>query len=894
MTDTAVPSFLLRTKLHRPSLPDDCISRPQLLAALEAIAHRPLTLLTAPAGYGKSTLLSAWIEQSHLPTAWLSLDEQDNNLALFLGYFVAAIRSIFPQFGEQLLMFTQASSLPPLPIITNYLANEIDQLEQDFVLVLDDYHLLTEADIHLVLDSLLRFPPPHLHLVLIGRHDPPLQIARLHARQQVIELRAKDLRFSAEEVALFIEQMLPGVSDAEMIRILAEKTEGWPVGLRLATIAIRRWGIDDHQPAILQVENPYIIEYLVNEVLARQTTAVRNFLLKTSILDRFCAPLCAYLLGKEPLAQTILPQLEREGLFIVSLDKRNHWYRYHQLFQELLRHRLEDEVDPDEIAMLHLRASDWLAAHGFVEEAINHAFASGEMATAVNILSTQSTMLINEERWLLLESLLNKFPPDVVNQEPKLLLPLAWLELIRLQYGKMERIREYLERHAEKATLTPAEVSLLECSTHIFASVVHNWGTDFEGAICHARAALAAAQPEWGLIRGYAWVHLGTATHFLKGEQEGLLVLTESDDQNWLEPISTRIRKLIAFGFVHWLSGDLVELHRSAGYGLDLAATLRWFTSVGMLNYFMGCACYQRNELDKASQHFNVVLKQHFAAQPLAYIYCAIGQGLVYQAQGLVNEAWQVSETAVQYCQEMAIPSTLHTTRAFQAELAMRQGRLDRATRWTEQTDSALLPKTMPFLFHEQMILPELLLAKDTPASRRQAEAELLRLQEIVTTTHNIPFQIVVLTLQSLLYQAQNKEQAALEAITQAVRLAQPGGFIRVFVDRGPKMAVLLSHLTLQGSTQAYIRQILDAFPSTRTAVQTPQEALIEPLTDREMEVLALLAQRLSNKEIAKGLVIAPVTVKRHAINIYQKLGVKSRREAVARAAELGLLMSEP
>jgi LuxR family maltose regulon positive regulatory protein len=891
MTNTAVSTFFLRTKLYRPSLPDDYILRPQLLAKLDDIVRQPLTLLTAPAGYGKTTLLSAWMNQSECPSVWVSLDEGDNELVVFLGYFVAAIRAIFPHFGEQLLAFTQASTRPPLPRISSYLANEIDQLEQDFVLVLDDYHVLTEPDIHMVLDDLLRHPPPRLHLVLATRHDPPLQMTKLRAQHRVTELRAKELRFSAEEIATFTERTLPTKPDAKTISILAEKTEGWPVGLRMATIAIRQWGLDEHQPAVLQVENRYIAEYLVNEVLARQPTAVRNFLLKSSILDRFCAPLCAAMMGTESLDPTILQQLEREGLFIESLDSQNQWYRYHQLFRLLLRHRLGEIVHTGEVAALHRRASVWLAANGFIEDAIDHALSGGDVKVAANILTQHSHTLMNEERWLFLESLLNKFPVAAVQEEPTLLLLLAWLNLARWRLDRVEPIRERLEEYLETASPPPEEFLFLKSSIHTFASIKNNWAANYEQALYHARTALAVTPSEWMMMRGYALIHLGTSAHFLKDSQKALAMLAEDEADNWHEPHHADTRKQIAICFVYWLSADLANLLQTSHYGLTLAEG-RLFASSSFLHLFAGSACYQQNDLSTAAQHFKAALEQPYVSHPQAFVLSAISLALVYQAQKQADEAWQMAETAVQYCLEMEFPALLFTARAFQAELALQQGQLDKAMYWVSHTDVTLLPKLMPLPYQAQMVLPKILLAEDTAASRQKASVELLRLQDIVVTTHNTRYQIELLAMQAMLYQAQNKTRAADETLAQAIVLAQPGGFIRVFVDLGPKLVVLLKRLQAQGTAVAYIQQILATFPDSMTAVHlTPPQPLIEPLTEREMEVLGLLAQRLSNKEIAQELFISTETVKRHTINIYQKLGVEKRREAVAKATALGLLM---
>ncbi|MBX3059799.1 MAG: hypothetical protein KF770_25385 [Anaerolineae bacterium] len=892
MPNTAVTSYFLNTKLYRPTLPEDYIVRPQLLTRLDDILHRPLTLLTAPAGYGKTTLLSAWIDQATVPCAWVSLDEGDNDLVGFLGYFIAAVRSVFPDFGEQLLAFMQAAALPSLPVINLYLVNELDQLTEPFVLALDDYHMVTNPDIHQVLADLLHFPPEQCHLVLLTRHDPPLPLARLRAQRQVTEIRVNDLRFSHTEVAAFAALTLPTTPDKETISILADKTEGWAVGLRLAILAIRRWGIADQQPAILQVENRYVAEYLVNEVLARQPTAVRDFLLKTSILDRFCAPLCAAVM-ETPLSDLpAIERLEREGLFIESLDSQNQWYRYHQLFRQLLRHRLEEQLPAAEVAALHKRAGIWLAANGLVEDAIDHALTGGDVPAAINFLMAHSVTLLNKERWLLLESYLQKFSESTLRDDPRLLLLLAWLSLARWQLDRLETIRQQLAGYLETASLSPADSLFLQSSYHLFTAIKHNWAANSEEALFHLRAALAAAAPDWTMFNGFVWLHLGVAATHMAGEQDALAALAKAQMTGWLESVDSRARKQLAVCFIYVLSADLPNLRQAATYGIQLAESEKLFSTGSTLRLMAGSVCYQQNDLEAAAAHFTAVLDMRYVAHPVYWVMATINQAMVYLAQNQAEAAWQVVESAEQYCLEMEIASLLFTLKAFEAELALRQGDLEQAAHWAVLVDPTALSKTMPFIYQPQMTWPRILIAQNTTASHQRAEAELARLYEIVTSMHNIRYQIEVLAMQALLYQAQDNLRAAETALVQALRLAQPGGFIRLFVDLGPQTAVLLKRLAAQGIAPTYVRQILDAFPKSGNGVRPfLSPPLIESLTDREIDVLRLLARRLSNKEIADILYIAPETVKRHTINIYQKLAVGNRRQAVSKATELGLLM---
>lgn len=900
MPDTAVPFFLLRTKLYRPALPDDHIIRHRLLSALESSAHQPLTLLVAPAGYGKTTLLNGWIEQTACPVAWLSLDEGDNQLAIFLEYFVAAIGTIFPDFGAQLQMVREASSLPPLPVINALLVNALDALPQDFVLVLDDYHLITTPEIHILLDNLLHQPPRPLHLILLSRQEPPLKIAQLRARHQIVEIRMKDLRFSQDEVARFTERNLPTVPDDATIVILTEKTEGWAVGLRLATIAIRQWGIADEQPTILQVDNQYVMDYLVNEVLAKQPTAVRDFLLITSLLERFCPPLCAALcaplMDSDPAANlAILPQLVEEGLFIEVLDGQGQWYRYHQLFRQALRQRLTERYSTAEIVHLHRQASTWLAAHGFVEEGIDHALRGGGRETAVNILAEQGHTLMDEERWRLLDKYLHKFPPELRHENPKLLVLSGWLHLSRWRLDRVESVRQSMVNCLEQVDLTPDDRLFLQSSCHSFEAVRDTWGGNFQNGVISSRAALFLAPREWGLLRGYCWVYLGASVYFANGEQAALTVLTENDADYREETALVQARKKVAFVLIHWLSANPIMLMQECELGLNFFNSRQMAsTTISFFHLFKGSVHYLRNELALAAEQFAVVLEMRYLFHPHMVVLSAIGLAMVHQAEGRGDKAWQVMETAVAFCLELEFPQLLFTVRAFQQELVWQQGHLAQTRHWVAVTDFSRLPQVIVFSYDPRLTLCKLLLAQDTPASRQRAEFELERLADLTLATYNVRFQMEVLALQALLYKAQGKTAAAHTAVQEAIRLAEPAEFIRLFVDLGPKMGELLAWAYGVGERPYFVQQVLDLFPTTvlPTAVQTAaiQQKLVEPLTDREMDVLHLLAQRLSNKEIAGELMIAPETVKRHTINIYQKLGVASRRQAVVQAHTLGLL----
>jgi len=889
-------SFLLQTKLYQPPVTEDFVPRTGLFRYLDRVQLRPLTLLSAPAGYGKTTLLSAWLQNVDLPNAWFSLDENDNELVIFLTYFVAAIQKLFPNIGKQTLSIARSPTLPPVPVVVNHLASELDHVERDFILVLEDYHMITEPAIHALITELLHHPHQHMHLVLSTRYDPPLPLTNFRARNQLVEIRAQDLRFTSGEVADFVRQVLGYPPDEETVSILEKKTEGWPAGLRLASLALRHWGDADHKPVILQVETRYVMEYLLSEVLSRQPLAIQEFLIHTSLLDRLCAPLCEAVIGPDHLGlsgQAALQWLDDKSLFIESLDSEGRWCRYHQLFRQLLQRRLVDQHSPDEIAAFHNRASVWYAQNGLVEEAIDHALEGGDVKAAVKLVVKHGFALMNQEQWTRLESWLNKFPQPVADQDPKLLIMKAWTYQTRWHLHKALEILAKLDLPAIKPLFESEEDLHLQGALDVLKAVRFNYAADFPEAIACARRALENTPREWYLVRSFAWLHLAWGLQQSGDLRQALAVLAEGQAEDFSNPSQPRTRVGVSACFIYWAAADLPNLIQTTNHVLKIGQRSDFLESIGWAHVFAGGVCYHQNNLREAEQHFSILAQHHYAWHPNSFVQSGIGLAAIYQAQGQVEMANQAVEQAIEYALEIGNVPLVSTARAFQAELALLQGNLAGASQWAAEAEIRR-PILSPYFYQEQITLPKVLLALNTPASLKQAAEELSRLHDIATFTHSTRNLIEILALQALLYDASRDQQAAYKALTQALVLAQPSGYIRLFVDLGIRLTNLLEQLHKVGVLPKYIEQILASFATQKPALVGHSNELLEPLTEREQDVLQLLAQRMSNKEIAEALVISPVTVKRHTIKIYQKLNVNTRRDAVAMAAQLGLISQKP
>ena len=432
---------ILRTKLHRPAVPGDHVHRARLLEYLDQRRERPLAMVSAPAGYGKSVLISCWLEASDRPSAWLSLDEQDNDLRQFLAYFLAAVQTIFPDAVRETIPLVKTSNLPPVSVVARSLANELDSIAQDFILVLDDIHRIRKKSVYDFLNELLRHPPRSMHLVLIGRRDPNLPITSLRASKQLSEIRLFDLRFTTEETAAYLQAMLGVKIKEDTAATLAEKTEGWIVGLRLSVLAMR--GQDDAIGKLLELKGNtvHMSEYLITEVLDAQLPPVRHNLLSTSILDRFSAPLCDSLsvqdsehIEGEIDGADFIAKLQTENLFLIALDTENRWFRYHHLFQNLLQNQLKRNLSSEEIASLHSRASNWFEAEGLIEEGLKHALAAEDVERAVLLVERNRKRALNTDRWYVLEQWLAVLPETVVQQRAELLLARAWVLVHHIRF----------------------------------------------------------------------------------------------------------------------------------------------------------------------------------------------------------------------------------------------------------------------------------------------------------------------------------------------------------------------------------------------------------------------------------------------------------------------------
>jgi LuxR family maltose regulon positive regulatory protein len=915
MEDVKASSNLIYSKLNRPPVVENLIHRPHLIAKLDQHLQRSSTLVSAPAGYGKTMLVSSWLEAISSPSAWVSLDKGDNDLRLFLSYFLTAIQSChgteFSDAGRKTMAMVNAMTLPPASVLAASLINELDRIEQPFILVLDGFHHIKDESVLDLLHQLLQHSPQAMHLVLICRRDPLLTISRMRAKSLLTEIRIRDLRFNKMETETFLTQELGTQIDLTTAAALEEKTEGWVTGLHLAVLSMRHHGSLDPRLLEPHVDAQYVMEYLFVEVFSQQPPEISQYLISTAILDRLCGPLCEAVCmpGAEPFTSEIsgwdfIAWLKKENAFLIPLDPEKRWFRYHHLFQELLLNQLHRQRSPEDINALHAQASAWFAENGLIEEALKHALAAGNPAAAAQLIVKHGFDLMNDEQWPRLERWLRMLPGDAVDEDPELLVLVSWLHLIYARYPEMV----FCLNKAEALFSARAIAAPMQGHLDALRGFQQYLAVNGERALIRAKRACEKLPRKHRWARIFAFICRAAAHQILGEREKALATIEEAMRDPDLDGGMSQGYFQANPCFIYWMEADLPSMLQTAAHSLMIAEDYQAHQAIAHGLYFMGIALYHRNELQAAEEKLVVAVEDPYAQHALNFAHSAFALALVYQARGRTDEANQIAESVISYGLETKNPAVLQIARAFQAELALRQGNLAEASHWAGNFIAK--PFAAMYRFYvPQLTLVKVLLAQDTADSREHAADLLKQLYDFVIFTHNKRFQIDVQALQALLYDFQGEGSAALESLTHALQLAEPGGFIRPFVDLGPQMADLLKRLHWQRIARDYIEKIMAAFGQegeqrvvSKAADQpiasanhplrksTPTQPLVDPLTNRELDVLDLLAQRLSNKEIADKLFISPTTVKGHLQNIYGKLKVSKRREAVEKAKNIGIL----
>lgn len=925
---------VLQTKLYIPQPRPELVPRPNLIERLNDGLHRKLTLISAPAGFGKTTLVSNWIYEtanrsSANRVAWVSLDEADNDPTRFLTYLIAALQTAQPDMGKTLFTVLQSPQPPPIEHLLTDLINQLAALPGRVILALDDYHLIDNRAVHLALTFLLGHLPPRLHLIILTRSDPPLPLARFRGRGELSELREPDLRFTLDETKAFLNQVMGLDLTPKAVATLERRTEGWAVGLQLAALALQGRADKADFIAAFAGDHRYIIDYLTDEVFEQQPRVVQTFLLQTSILERLSSALCDAVLeiedwklkissegGQSPLAniqspsQKMLEYLAQNNLFITPLDDRRQWYRYHHLFADLLRYRLK-QTYPAQVPELHRHAAAWYAAHDSIEEALHHTLATDDFNRAADLIEPITSPMIGRGEAKTVQDWIEALPETLLKERPRLCITLAWVFNLNNSGAAIEPLLQDAERALDTGRYDEATVAELRGHAAALRGYTALQQNNPPQALQHMAEAMAWLPEEDMYLRSIVSFTQGvtfkrggiweSAAETLKqaeayGRASGNLSIAIGSCIHLIEMLITQ--------------GKLQQAAKSCQEAIELYLPFQQenpLPNLGFVYTKLGEILYEWNDLEAAGEN----LEQGLAlGSRIIAAWSWERDGLVYlsrlrQALGELEAAQTLVEQALNVNEHMQDLFDKIDMTFEQARLRLAQQNLAPAMRWARQYQSVSEGRHE----HADMMLARVLLAH---GDVDQSQKILKSVGNAAESAGRMNRQIEALVLQALAYQAASDSPQALAALAQALSLAEPEGYVRTFVDEGPPMAALLTKLLSQPDhledkrslfSANYVNQLLAAFPdfeplTHKSKIQNPRLVLseaegakiIEPLNEREMEVLHLLAAGLKTPEIAAELVLAPSTIKWYLRNIYSKLGVHRRSEALAQAKTLDLL----
>jgi LuxR family maltose regulon positive regulatory protein len=893
---------LLTTKLYRPPLRLNHVSRSRLIKQLADDPSYNFTLVSAPAGFGKTTLLSEWVEQGNLTAAWLSLDEGDNDLARFLMYTTASLQEAEPDIGEISLTILQSSQPSSAEPALTALINDIANSQLPIALILDDYHHITNHAIHDALIYLLNHQPNNLHLVIATRVDPPLPLAGLRGTGRLFEIRAETLRFNHEELSEFLHQAVGGHLTADEITALEARTEGWIAGLQMAALSMQ--GREDIHDFIVSFtgSHRYVLDYLTEEVLRRQTEQVQDFLLRTSILDQMNGSLCEAVTGLEN-CQDMLEWIDQANLFVIPLDDERCWYRYHHLFGDMLQRFLE-KTYAGEIPDLHRRASAWFGQRDMLPKAIEHSLSAHDFDQAASLIEQIFDNLLGQAKsFTTILSWLEALPEEVVQARPRVGVLHGWILSLTDQLDAVEPRIQEVERAVEGELPDAVRFEITVLRAYVARQKI-----DVDKAIELSLQALETYRenPASGSMQAYSGIAFNLALAYrtrgqisqaLQWYLEALRVSQEADSTIMI------ILALHGLACVQHVQGQLRQAEENLRLGLQLAEEAtqqsgKMVPPAARLHVSLADLLREQNRLTEAANHLAQGLEFCRQRQMEAFLCRALiiqsrlklAGGDMVGALNLLQEAERYSavyQESMPFCIPVSGARALVIlTQTVSANEGNDLEDLEEVAQWAN-TREFDINDSIDTLSREleYLIWARLLIVQNEPDRALHLLKRMLPAAEVGERIERV---IKIHILQALAYQVLGDTQQALVALEGALSLGAPQCFVRLFIDEGPRIAELLQQAGAQGIQSRYVSQLLSAYGDYHELRQ--ESSLVDPLSDRELEVLRMIAVGMTNPEIAEKLILSIGTVKSHTGNIYSKLHVHNRTEAVARATELNLL----
>ncbi|MDD2319313.1 MAG: LuxR C-terminal-related transcriptional regulator [Geobacteraceae bacterium] len=901
--------FISRTKLNRPLSGRNLIQRSRLITLLDEGLQKRVTLMSAPAGFGKTTLTGQWLASRKELSAWLNLDQDDNNLEIFIRSLIAAVRPVVPKFGLNIERFLSMPKLPPPDYLTNAIVAEFATVGSSVIIVLDDYQFIFAHQVHNAIVTILKNLPENIHMAILTRMDPPWPLGLWRARSWIYEVRAADLRFSREETLAFFKHYSAHHLQTKIIDLLQERTEGWAAGLQLAQLSLAESQHPEQTAKNFSGSDRLIVDFLMDEVVNKSSPDILKFLSATALFDRFSAPLCDYMLAHElgeRDSQEIIYSIERNNLFLIPLDKERLWYRYHHLFQNLLQNHHKTKLPQTHRTELFRLAAQWFMDRNLIEESIRYFILAEDIDAAANVLETQIHSVIEKDfsRRTLLR-LLSFFPESAKCNQPALLVAHAYWKIFQWDIANLNQL---LDEAAELLKSPECRIPTERReSLHGDIELLRGFSLFWQGDDEQALRFLTKARRSVPKEHEYAYFMIIMYTAGCLTIRGCCLKALNLLDKYFSKDCSNGCRNagqlLMARLAIHLYSGDLDAVRSTAKQMLRLSETIHipdyW---LAYAPYFLGCVAYEQGQLESAAEYFSSVEPLRYCVSTRLYHDALLGSALVNQAKGETDRAWEYASFARVFALETGDSFSYTCSGSFDTRLSMLSGKklaaplengsvIDSNRFWIE------IPSLTKAAYSLRMAAP------DDCNKVLQTITDGLRRAE---KHHNRPQAIRFLTLKALAHDKSGCREEALQTLVEALNLAETHGFLRTFVDHGSSMADLLGAMKEKHPDNPYLSRLLDAFGTHGNIGETSGETLGElrqpeietrsnssitdELSNRELSVLLLLEKRLSNKEIAHHLFISPETVKKHTANLCRKLSAKGRRQAVEEARKNGLI----
>lgn len=830
----------------------------------------------------------------------MSLDEELSNFTVFLSHLVTSVRQLFPGACKQTFALTGSSEPHSPQEISLIFLDELTELKSSFVLVLDDYGFIHNQDIHDLCLKLCKFSQQSLQLVLLSRRDPPFPLSSFRAKAELVEIRQVELQYSLMESAAFLEKAANISLDNKSRSFIQDKLEGWPAGLRLIALSLKgRDNVNDFLRE-MKADTRHLHDYLIAEVLSRQSSSTREGLLKTSILRSFCGPLYEVLSSSDDKkvdtqeydGQLFIQNIQQSNLFCIALDDRHEWFRYHHLFQDILQHTLFRRYDSDEIEKMLLLASEWSEEQGLLEDAFYYAMKLTNFENGMRFIVRHRLELMNQEKWHILSNWLAHLSDEQIDNHPDLLITKAWICENQKRIPEMLLYLEKAESLIHRMSINTAKSMELKGEIDTMKSGWYYLSGNSSDALEHAQQAIASLPASNSSSLAYAYLVASLSYQMIGEVDRAQRLVYDALRQVNLHSNTYHARLLLTLCMVDWLEGDLLVARQKAVQLLELGRNEKLQESVAFGNYFIGITSYYLNELETAEKHLIAAIDTGFIVDWNTYTHSSFALALTYFYSERPEKANEVVETFIEKALQSNNISRLQLGQAFQAELYLRQGNLKAAQHSINRVKFDQLQQVVRF-FTPQLTKVRVLVAQGAGNDQNKLQSMLLEMEKFYRSIHNRRCLIEVLIIQALFTASLGNTTDADELLAEGLSLAESGGFIRLFLDYGPDLEKLLARQDNAFVNVKYLQQLKDAFAATsqmkekKAADSDGQFAHL--LTNRELEILELFAKRLSNQEIADRLFIADNTVKRHSTNIFRKLDVKNRRQAVLKAHQLGI-----